>query len=182
MVYAAVVLPHRRAGFPAGRSQSSSWATKWANIARMSAATCGGGPQCGGQIAKAVPGYRFAHAPLIRATKRAGPVARMSASDMRGCRRQGRPPMSLRSRSAHPGYKAGQALSPHERSDMRETCRKATPDVASLTLRSSGLRSGQRVSITGSRPMSRASWRSRANRRSPARAAQPRVSRSTSRP
>ena len=70
-------------------------------------------------------------------------------------------------RSAHPGYKAGQArCSPHERSDMRET----RMSRASALIRATTLH--RVVSITGSRPIRRASWRSRANTRSPASAAE----------
>ena len=80
MVYAAMVLPHRRAGVPRLGVLGLRSGTKWANVGRMSASdmreTCG----------KAVPGYRFAHAPLIRATLRHKPVARMSAAICRATR------------------------------------------------------------------------------------------------
>jgi hypothetical protein len=55
---------------------------------------------------KTVPGCRFAH-PGYEV-----PVARMSASDMRGCMRQVSPRMSLRLRSAHPGYAVSASPSP----------------------------------------------------------------------
>jgi hypothetical protein len=74
MVYAAVVLAHRRAGVPRLGVLGLRSGTKWANVARMSASDMRETRD------KAIPGCRFAHVPLIRATLRHKPVARMSAA------------------------------------------------------------------------------------------------------
>jgi hypothetical protein len=118
-----------------------------------------GRPRMSLRLRSAHPGYEV-------------PVARMSASDMWGCMRHGRPRISLRLRSAHPGYEV--LVARMSTSDMRGCMQEGRPRI-SLRSRSAhpgyeayrlNFRNYRVISITGSRPMSRASWRSWNRRRS----------------